>query len=99
LRPNLQDQTLRAACEVWETNPEAIAFVLRQRDRLPDWLHLPFGVLVAGLALSGWRKGHWFHELAIGDRREILGWWQRSWGPGQDLVRLVQSLVVFGGEP
>ncbi len=94
---HLLDQTLRAACEVWTANPEAIAFVLRQRDRLPDWLRWPFGGLVLGLALSGWRKGRWFHELAIAERREILGWWQRS--PGRDLVRLLQSLAVFGCEP
>ncbi len=96
---NLLDQTLQAAAEVWETDPAAIAFVLRQRDRLPDWLRWPFGALVLGLALSGWCKGRWFHDLAIDERREILGWWQRSGGPGRDLVRLVQSLAVFGGEP
>ncbi|MGQ9866573.1 MAG: hypothetical protein ACUVSQ_09900 [Pseudanabaenaceae cyanobacterium] len=96
---NLQDRTLQAASEVWTTDPEAIAFVLRQRQRLPDWLHIPFGVLVTALALSGWVKGRWFHELAIGDRQEILAWWQRHGGPGQDLVRLVHSLVVFGSDP
>ncbi len=96
---NLLDQTLQAAAEVWTANPEAIAFVLRQRDRLPDWLRWPFGVLILGLALSGWRQGRWFHELAIAERREILERWQRSGGPGRDWVRLVQSLAVFGGEP
>ncbi|NJK59704.1 MAG: hypothetical protein HC918_04855 [Oscillatoriales cyanobacterium SM2_1_8] len=97
--PTLQEATLRAVCEVWNPDPEAIAFVVRQRDRLPDWLRLGVAMWLWGVALSGWGQGRWFHDLPLDARRQILCRWQQEWVPGHDLVRLWQSLALFGNEP
>jgi choline dehydrogenase-like flavoprotein len=81
--------------------PNAVVnFVVSQHRRMPDYLRAPLKLLTllfSASTLPGHRK--LFHRLESAARSKQIDRWRRGrFGFQRDLIRIYESLAVFGGE-
>jgi hypothetical protein len=78
--------------------PAVVGFVLGQVAHLTSPLRLPLRAATCGLSLLAvLATGAPFHRLSLPRRRRLVeGWRKSAIGPIRDVVRLYDSLTVFG---